>query len=573
MLETLEARITPSSGFFGGGIRVDTDGASNIVKIAATANFYDLADFGDPEIVSPSELHFRDADGDGVIVKFDRDVLTAESLANAFHFEEGERGSYLAGIDTAALAGNAKSLKGLDITVSVVTASIKLGGNTKLSDLNLSDEERARFESLMGGNDRAEIGFIDASGIDLGDVSIDGNLGRIVAGDAKAGTAGLESLTVESLGALGNPALAIAEDVTSVITGALRKLEVRTDIVAALVKIQGGGRAGLTEGHVGGDVIGGAFAHSGAIEAEGSVKSLTIAGDLVGGSAEHAGSIFAGKQIKQLAIGGDIRGGSGLQTGRVEAEDIGELSIAGDVRFGSGVYSASVEAGRNIKSLHVEGSLEGGAARGTGSIVAGKNIGKAEVQGNIDGGGGDYSGALSAERKMGSISVGGDLLGSGGERSGSVTTFDGRIVKQVHGGDRYSGPGKDSGQFNSFLNEYSYEGGLGGFENSGYQTIDGNLQEYRSPNFPGSETAELSYTFVAKGFFGEDYLQGVQSVLESVDYFFHDEPHSSMEIFIMGPGRSLTVADLNTGDFFLPDSLIFADAADGKIFVTSKTTA
>ncbi len=43
-----------------------------------------------------------------------------------------------------------------------------------------------------------------------GSVSIDGNLGKITAGDNKVSNGGLRSLTVESLGAVGDAAEALA---------------------------------------------------------------------------------------------------------------------------------------------------------------------------------------------------------------------------------------------------------------------------------------------------------------------------------------------------------------------------
>ncbi len=92
MLETLEARIAPASINFNGGILKATPDDSFIRDFSDESTELSPEDFGAPEIVSASELRFKDADGDGITIKFDRDVLTPESLANAFHFEEGERG-------------------------------------------------------------------------------------------------------------------------------------------------------------------------------------------------------------------------------------------------------------------------------------------------------------------------------------------------------------------------------------------------------------------------------------------------------------------------------------------------
>jgi hypothetical protein len=573
LLETLEARITPSSGSFGGSHL--GEGGTSSVKVSGTPVYIGpdpdyigtLLPFGAPEIISPSELHYRDADGDGITVKFDRDVLTQETSSEAFRFEEGERGYFLAEIDVAKLAVNSKSLRHLDITITA-TSAYRDGDNIE-EDRIVLYRPLSAYVDPPASNGKADVGQINAAGIDLGEVWVSGNLERIVAGDSKAGTAGLESLMVDSLGTLGDAALAQAGDVTSVITGALRKLEVKDDIVAALVKIQGGSRGDLVEGHVGGDVIGGAFAYSGSIEARGTIKSLAIDGDLVGGSALNAGSIHGGKQIKQLSIGGGLLGGSARYAGRIDSLDIGELSIGGDVHFGKGEYSASIEAARNIKSIHVEGDVIGGAADRSGSIVAHKNIGEAGVRGNIDGGIGDFSGYLSAERKISSISVGGDLLGSFGERSGSVAAFDGKIVKQQIEGHRISGAGVESGQFSSFVNapEPREFVGVGAFEPD---PPGSDVDEFSSPNFPGSTSADLSYVLKIGGFYGGDYVAAVEYVIAVSKEFLVEEGRSAMEIFVMGPGRSLTVADLNDGYFTLPDSLIFTDAADGKIQVTQK---
>ncbi len=132
----------------------------------------------------------------------------------------------------------------------------------------------------------AEIGFINGAGIDLGDVNIAGNLGKIIAGDSKLGTAGLESLTVANLGDLNGTAE--VSDVTSVITGTLGKLDVKNSIFAAILKIQGGKNGDLLDAHIGGDVRGGDSKYSGSILAEGTIKNLAIGGDILGGSAKYS---------------------------------------------------------------------------------------------------------------------------------------------------------------------------------------------------------------------------------------------------------------------------------------------
>ncbi len=171
-------------------------------------------------------------------MKFDRDVLTPERLQRRFiskwaSMEIISRGSM------SRNSGDVKRLKGLDISVEAVVPEIVVTLNAQGT---LSDGFLSRSASSASWNGKADIGFIDSTGIDLGDVSIEGNLERIVAGDSKLGTAGLKSLTVDSLGALGDAADAGAYGMTSVVIGKLGKLDVKHDIVAAFVRILGGGR-------------------------------------------------------------------------------------------------------------------------------------------------------------------------------------------------------------------------------------------------------------------------------------------------------------------------------------------
>ncbi len=201
-LETLEARITPA------------------VYLTDVPN-------GDPTIVDPATVTYRDVDGDMVTVKFSKGIIDSQETLDAiFDFAEaadigyGVKGYELKGISLADFSGDAKLLRNLDI--SVTAESVLLDGvdsasvPTENGFVGFNDWVKIPF-----GDGHANIGSINAAGTDLGNVSIDGNLGKIVAGDSKLGTAGLKSLTVESLGTLGTASDAVAGDVTSVITGAL----------------------------------------------------------------------------------------------------------------------------------------------------------------------------------------------------------------------------------------------------------------------------------------------------------------------------------------------------------------
>ncbi len=214
------------------------------------------------------------------------------------------------------------------------------------------------------------------------------------------------------------------------------------DLVAALVNIKGGKKGDLLEAHVGGDIVGGGFAFSGAIHAEGAIKKAVVDGDLIGGTAVRAGLIYAGDGLKELVIAGGIVGGSAYGTGRVEAKGgVGSLEIHGNVRGGTGEYAGSVFTDEKIGTLYVGAGLLGGDYRGTGAIFADK-IGTATLVGDFRGGDGEGSAYLQAQKSIGTLFLDGNLIGDKGLRSGSIATFDGKIGKVGYDGVLLSGAGK-----------------------------------------------------------------------------------------------------------------------------------
>jgi hypothetical protein len=556
VLEMLEVRVTPSVFFETGG----PDPYGSIPK-SELSNI----SFGEPEIISASELHYLDADGDGVILKFDRDVLTPETLASAFHFEAGERGSYLARIDVAAL-GDAKALKGLDISVEGVVPAGAIPPRTII-------EPHEGWKPLPYiGDQKADIGFINAAGIDLGSVSIEGNLGKIVAGDAKLSTAGLESLTAESLGALGVAGSADAQALTSTITGSLKKLNVAHDINGALLDVIGGKRGDIGDAYVGGDLLGGGFKFSGGILAEGTIKSLVVVGDIHGGSAERSGFLQADGGIKKLHVGGDLLGGSAYGAGRIEAAGIGSVEIAGEVHFGQGAYAGSIYSTKDIKSLTVGEGIKGGSYTGTGSVFADKNIGKIKIAGNLDGGTGEISGYIEAQNRIGSVSVDGYLLGSGGTRSGSIASFDAGIGRIDIGGDEH-GYGSASGFISEFINK-----GMNHHGSGGHGSVNINLG-WSAPDYGTKTTVEVPVNGENVTVTQWELPSGPNEATfrASLASFILNFAHSTVleqggpEVFrLVGPDGLLSVSDITVGHgFHWPSWVTFSDAGGGNILVTT----
>ena len=97
-------------------------------------------------------------------------------------------------------------------------------------------------------------------GIDLGAVTVHGDLGRITAGDATAATRGLKALTVQSLGRFGTSTQAAGGSLESDVEGALGSLHVNASIDGAFVNVLGMADGKIGKVFVGGSLIGGAGA-------------------------------------------------------------------------------------------------------------------------------------------------------------------------------------------------------------------------------------------------------------------------------------------------------------------------
>src|SRR5262245_22651166 len=133
-------------------------------------------------LVSPTTATYQDVDGDQVRVSFSKPILRADNVNSVFGFFPGS-------VDGSTTVP--QQLRWIDLThlgaaaarIAITVTAVRPPAGT--------------------GDGLAAIGHIDATGIDLGAVTIDGDLGRIVAGDATTGTVGLRGLTVQSMGRFG----------------------------------------------------------------------------------------------------------------------------------------------------------------------------------------------------------------------------------------------------------------------------------------------------------------------------------------------------------------------------------
>ena len=389
-------------------------------------------------LVSPTTVTYQDVDGDNVTVLLSQPKLTAANVNTLFTFDV----SSVNGSNTTK-----QQLRTIDLSSLGVAAT------------GMAVTTTAVRSTVNGGDGFAALGQINATGIDLGAVKVDGDLGRILAGDATTTTTGLASLKVHSMGRFGTSTG--ATNLTT-IQGRLGSLTVRTDVKDAFIQVLGGvdgkigsiaitgsliggagGASGLivsdgaiTSLKIGGDVIGGAGDFSGRISSDGAITSLTIGGDVIGGAGNFSGRIFSAGAITSLKIGGNLIGGSAAGTdnlrnsGSIEAQRIGTLTIGGSLTAGTDTTSGTFKNNGAIRVVDDIGSVTIGNIVGNATnpaIISARGravptttdlaIGKLTVKGRVEFAqilaGYDTNGVpVNADAQIGPVIVVGDWIAS-----------------------------------------------------------------------------------------------------------------------------------------------------------------
>lgn len=321
------------------------------------------------------------------------------------------------------VASDGKSATFTDVDGDVVTVKIK-GKTAKLaaSDFTFgfsgtdhpqllqltldSDDAGANLtmtskRTADGGDGFANVGYLNATGVALGSVSVNGDLGRI---DAAA----VKSLTVQSLGALGLTSQGAGGSLVSNLTGNLGKLTVKASIHDATVlgtgsigtvKINGsflGGRlsAGADLGAVSvrGDIVGAVDAPviiSGFGKADAptkgldvAIKSLKVSGGVdslrvLAGYDLTLADLNADASIKSITVGSDWRASSVLAGAGAGAD--GFIGTADDAKpTGGGVRDAD-EIFSTIANLTIKGQAYGSSTGGDTFGIVAEQITKAKV--------------------------------------------------------------------------------------------------------------------------------------------------------------------------------------------------
>lgn len=348
---------------------------------------------------------FDDVDGDQVTVKVTKGTLDATNF-------------------TFGLAQPAELQK------------LTLGAEFDESDLIIT------VKAGVDGNGMVNVGQIDATGVDLKNVSIAGDLGRINAGGGlpTAKVFGVAALTVDSMGRGGVALQGAGGSVYSTINGALGKLTVKGDIYHSQVGVE----ANIGSVTLGGSLIGGADAGSGLIISgrtpgfADDIGAVKIGGSIVGGTGPESGQLFSVGNIASLTIGGDIAGGTGNRSGSVFSENIGVVTVKGSILGNALAERTFTEVGAisafgSIKSLTVGGDIIGGGGKFGGYVWAFGSIGTVKITGDVRGDNSvvalnnaildfaaSFNGGVQSAASIGSVSVGGSVIGGLAHYSGVI---------------------------------------------------------------------------------------------------------------------------------------------------------
>ncbi|MGB8170755.1 MAG: hypothetical protein WCF18_24840 [Chthoniobacteraceae bacterium] len=377
----------------------------------------------------------------------------------------------------------------IDVDGDIVTIKTSKGTDTQLIDIlvrssegvaNGEELQRVDFSlkpdvfagtdltvtakrGLEGGDGLVNVGYIDATStdggtsIDLGNITISGDLGRIVAGDATTKTAGVKSLSVGTMGRYGTDTQSgVMPSLGSTITGGLGSFKSRGDVKGTSLIVTGGmtaadGKIGSLA--IGGSLIGGDNSFSGFISATGGIGKLNVTHNIEG-TGNGSGQIFTGARIESATIGGSIIAGGGNHSGRLQAGSFGKVLVKGSLVGASlsGVmtmnFAGAIEstAGAINGSITILGSILGGNDPGSGSVIIAGDLGSLTVGGNISSEGfrsGDVSvgGTLAKLNVRGSIFAGkfadhgadlqagrfGDIVIGGDVRGGVDAPFSGHL--------------------------------------------------------------------------------------------------------------------------------------------------
>ena len=242
------------------------------------------------------KAQFRDVDGDLVTISTSRGAFTESDI---FLIAEG-LGARLAQLDISFLS----EFAGANISIKAV-------------------------RSGRGGDGFVNVSYFNATGVDLGNVLIDGDVTNFRAGDSDASTAGVNGLSVLSVGEF--------EGIGDIrVTGAMNSLKVRTDVTDTEITISGGPAANLSKVKITGSVL------STDISVDGGMSAFSVFGNFIDSSLIAEGSIGA---VSNATLPGKFRYSGGVVVkGSVLGGDIGTNGDLANFRVSGDVQATLVSA-------------------------------------------------------------------------------------------------------------------------------------------------------------------------------------------------------------------------------------
>lgn len=354
-------------------------------------------------LLSSSAVSYQDVDGDQVTVSFSGRFLTAGNVNSIFQF------------DTGSVSGSNAARQQL--------RSLNLGSVPGAARTSIT----ASVTPAAGLPNNVHIGQIMAEGIDLGDVNISGNLGRIRAGDSNARTQALGTLNVEILG--GSGTMFGAANLQSETNGSTRALNVRSWMIDSNFRTERGGNIGAVS--IGGSLIGSRTNNSGSIYSSGNIGNVTVAGSVLGDDGTNSGSIYAVGNIGAVTVGGTVSGGGGQDSGTIVANgNLTSITLGGNLSGGRGYHSGRIGSSFGTAgAISVRGTVWGGEGVESGQIyvrTAGRGA-SIDIGGSVEARSWSGSGSGSIFVEEGSLSrlmIGGDLRGGGRSASGAILVKD-----------------------------------------------------------------------------------------------------------------------------------------------------
>jgi filamentous hemagglutinin len=336
-----------------------------------------------------------------------------------------------------------------------LAAAITLGaGNAYIGLIDLTAAVFAgsdlRVVSAPGGvtgDGLVNVGYVNATGRDIGNVTVEGDLGKLDAGDAVYATAGIKNLTVQSLGKFDTDTG--APNLVSSVVGDAGVVIVKTDVRAArfFVDALAGSGGNAKAILVGGSLVGTAVNSAGQILAEGNVGLLRIGGSLLGGTGNDTGAIHVGGALGTLDVKGSLVGDA-VRSAQITADSFGTVKIGGSLVGGDGTESGNIQSTGTLGVTVIKGSLVGGAGVESGRIQVTTALGPITVRGDIQGGDGDFSGSIvTADGVVSRLTIMGSVIGGAGSESGKAGA-EGFGTLQVRG-DLRGGTGSNSGKLSS----------------------------------------------------------------------------------------------------------------------------